>query len=429
MFIVKILKTTSPKGHIVTYIKTLTAPLIIIAGLALLTACGGAASPDTETSDDDKTGGTAVPCDTNPFGDDCGADYDAAKVTRIRECLKGNNAASIPLCAPARKVHSCIGNPFTVACGLNTDFADYIADARVQRTTFCGANPQNIAFCAESVKFNNLCRGNTDIFDTLCSTDVAGRREICEMHGITTDGNTACVDILVGPCTTDPFTNSHCESARDIGGIRDTYCGDPTTAWDDDCVESTYTGAEAARNMACLSYGIDADAGGHADCAGRDNVTEACPATAPFAYPVCDEVENINRLRTIFCRIPDNSFTAGCQTDGTHGNVNAARDRACLMDLPTATECDERAEVQRICDDNPLNAQNPGCVKLSNYRMLLSDYCAVGNRPTTVSGCGTTPAEVCPDRLFNPSVVSQTGTIDCLGGHQFRARPYRGLRH
>ncbi len=42
-----------------TYIKLLT----VLAGLALLTACGGAAPPNTENSDNDKTGGPAVPCD------------------------------------------------------------------------------------------------------------------------------------------------------------------------------------------------------------------------------------------------------------------------------------------------------------------------------------------------------------------------------
>ena len=41
-----------------TYIKTLTAPLIIIAGLALLTACGGGATPDEDP---------AVDCAETPF--------------------------------------------------------------------------------------------------------------------------------------------------------------------------------------------------------------------------------------------------------------------------------------------------------------------------------------------------------------------------
>ena len=388
-----------------TYLKLLTA----LAGLALLTACGGA-SPTVNIGEltINNNGNT---CATQPFGKDCGADFADARIKRIEECLVGKTATT-SLCAPAIKEYSCINNPFTAACSDDPDFADYIDEARDMRTTYCQANPGETTFCAEFVKFNNLCRGNNDIFNTQCSTDSAGRSTACIANGIGAGGHAICADILVAPCTSDPFTNSHCDDATDISGIRTNYCGDPATAWHDDCVEATYTGATDARNMACLQYGTDTDAGGNTLCAMRPNVLEACDVESPFAHPVCDDVAEIDGLRTTFCRIPANAFTTGCEQD-THGQVDSARDRACLMNLPTATGCEERDGFKSICAGNPRLSLNPGCIKLPNFRALLSDFCDMGSN-SLFGECGTTPADVCPDNPFNPSVVSQTGTIDCL---------------
>ena len=269
------------------------------------------------------------------------------------------------------------------------------------------------------MKFNNICSGDTDVFNLLCSTDSAGRRDICEMHGITTDGHATCAGILVTPCMSDPFTNSHCNDATDISGIRTNYCGDPATAWDDDCVVATYPGTKDARDMACLQYGIDMTKGGNALCAMRPNVLEACDVESPFAHPVCDEVAGIDTgFRTTFCQIAANSFTTGCEQT-THGDVDAARDEACLMDLSTATGCVARPNVGTMCMLNPLSSVNPGCVNLPNHGDLLSSYCAVGNRATEVSGCGAEGTDVCRTDAFNPSAVSLDGTIDCLGDPTF----------
>ena len=388
-----------------TCIKLLTA----LAGLALLTACGGA-SPTVNIGEVNITT-TGNTCATQPFGKDCGDAYDDARIKRIEECLIGK-AAATPTCELARAEYSCINNPFTAACSDDPDFADYIDEARDMRTTYCQANPGETTFCAAFVSFNNLCRGNNDIFNTQCSTDSAGRSTACIANGIGAGGHAICADILVTPCTSDPFTNSHCDDATDISGIRTNYCGNPATAWHDDCVEATYSGATDARNMACLQYGTDTDAGGNTLCAMRPNVLEACDVESPFAHPVCDEVAGIDGLRTTFCRIPANAFTTGCEQD-THGQVDSARDRACLMNLPTATGCEERDGFKSICAGNPRLSLNPGCIKLPNFRALLSDFCDMGSN-SLFGECGTTPADVCPDNPFNPSVVSQTGTIDCL---------------
>ena len=382
--------------------------LIALTGLALLTACGGG-SPTVNIGEINiNTGNT---CTTEPFGDDCGNDYDAARVKRIEECLIGK-AASTPTCELATAEYSCIDNPFTEACATNEDFKDYIKDARDMRTTYCQANPDETAFCAEFVKFNNICSGNTDVFNLQCFIDSAGRNQACIANGIGAGGHATCAGILVTPCTTDPFTNSHCDDATGISGIRNNYCGMAANAWGDDCVVATYPSTADGRDMACLQYGIDANAGGNALCAMRPNVTEACDVESPFAYPVCDEVANIDRLRTTFCQIAANSFTTGCEQT-THGDVDTARDSACLMDLPTATGCNARPNVGTTCTDNPLPSVNPGCAKLPNYGMLLSVFCTMeGN--SDLGGCGTDATNVCPNDAFNPS-AGLNSMIDCLG--------------
>ena len=93
------------------YLKLLTVPLIIIAGLALLTACGGGVAVTNNIGEININNGNT--CATEPFGKDCGdASYDAAKASRIEECLK-DKAASTPTCELATAAHSCIDNPFT----------------------------------------------------------------------------------------------------------------------------------------------------------------------------------------------------------------------------------------------------------------------------------------------------------------------------
>ncbi len=404
------------------YLKLLTAPLIIIAGLALLTACGGA-SPTVNIGEVNITT-TGNTCDTQPFGDDCGVDYEPQRVKKIGECLMGK-AADTLTCAPAIKAHSCIDNPFATACANDPDFAAYFNTARTERTTYCEANPDETAFCAEAVNFNRVCKDNTDIFNETCFPAENPRRDACLGDAADTLSNPSCATrpSVVSVCTDDPFTRTGCANVSTIGDLRVNYCNDPATAWDDDCVVATYSGTADARDMACLQYGIDTTKGGNALCSMRPNVIEACDMDTPFAHPVCDEVANIDEaIRKPFCQMPANAFTTGCE-QGTHGDVDTIRDRACLDGLSTATGCEERTEVQRICADDPLSLSlsndNPGCTKLPNYTDLLSSYCAVESRVTTIAGCGTDAADVCPTNLFNPSAISRTGTIDCLNDMAF----------
>ncbi|MCA8833816.1 MAG: hypothetical protein K8953_01915, partial [Proteobacteria bacterium] len=327
-----------------------------------------------------------------------------------------NDTASTPLCAPAITAHSCIDNPFAEACAANEDFKDYITDARDMRTTYCQANPDKTEFCAESVKFNNICKDNTDVFNTLCIDDSVARETACQTHGTGAGGHATCADILVAPCTSDPFTNPNCDDATDISGIRTKYCGEPTTAWHDDCNIVTYPQATDARNTACLEYGVDTTKGGHARCAGRPNVLRECSSLMPFSHPVCDEVGDITMKRTTYCEMPANAFMTVCKTDGTHGGVDTARDMACLMGLSTATGCAERDNVKSACITAPLIEQNAGCANLPNHGELLSGFCAIGNNVMTHSEeCSKTASAVCPTDAFNPSLtIADSEPINCL---------------
>ncbi len=158
-------------------------------------------------------------------------------------------------------------------------------------------------------------------------------------------------------------------------------------------MEATYAGATVARNMACLEYGIDADAGGHAGCAGRANVLAACGEATPFALPVCDAVGDIGIKRTTFClETSDNGganpFNARCEQD-THGDVNMARDTACLASLSADTGCEAR--IMQTCTDTPLAGVS--CIGLTGHSGFLDAFCAKDNN-VILPGCATTPARL-----------------------------------
>nr|MCA8833533.1 hypothetical protein [Pseudomonadota bacterium] len=243
-----------------TYIKLLTA----LAGLALLTACGGGVSPTVNIGQVTINNGN--PCATQPFGEDCGADYEPQRVKKIGECLM-NNAAETPTCAPAVMTHSCIENPFTEDCTTNKDFADYIDDARTLRTDYCRANPDKTAFCAESVKFNDVCKDNTDIFNFLCSTDSAGRETACQTHGTGADGHASCATSLITACgITDPFAHAGCDDVAGIDdGVRTMYCQMPANIWNPKCIDGTHGTVNDRQITVCQTHGTGAS--GHATCA------------------------------------------------------------------------------------------------------------------------------------------------------------------
>ena len=138
MFIVK--KITSAKGHAMPYIKILTA----LAGLVLLTACGG--SGTDETSDNNTGGGgggggggNATDCMINPFHDDCLTNNAPALILRQTACLA--DSTTNPSCVGETGIITtfCTANPFhnSSAC---TD-ASYLPARQMQCVVDSTTNP------------------------------------------------------------------------------------------------------------------------------------------------------------------------------------------------------------------------------------------------------------------------------------------------
>ncbi len=103
-----------------TYIKLLT----VLAGLALLTACGGATPTADKAGGDNNTGGgggNATNCTTNPFAADCSAD---ATATTLRQTMCLASATADPSCGGILITY-CVNNPTEDRCVVNT--ADWVA--------------------------------------------------------------------------------------------------------------------------------------------------------------------------------------------------------------------------------------------------------------------------------------------------------------
>ncbi len=350
-------------------IKNLIAPLIMMAVLALLPACWGLKRPSPVTVT------IAEICAGNPFNASCNADYEVARIVKITECIAGGAAATLT-CAEAVAANSCIRDPFVESCATNSSFTAYLTRARNERATYCAADNPNATLCAGvagSVQLDIDCLNSP--LDAPVYPSCSSRPNV------------------VSICADAPFTSTGCGNIPNIEMLRIAHCEDSATAWDDGCVETTYTGAEAARNTACLTHGINVRAGGHADCAMRDNVLAACSETSPFAYDVCNSVGDIDMKRTTFClKTTDNNgenpFNEGCTQD-THGDVNMARNTACLASLSADDGCEAR--ITQTCTDTPL--AGAGCSDIMGYTGFLNTFCAIGNN-VEMMGCAMTPARL-----------------------------------
>ncbi len=248
MFIVK--KIKSAKGHPMTYIKLLT----VLAGLALLTACGGGTPAD-------KAGGdTTTDCKTNAFHADCDA-VESAISSRRNMCLSDSTTDD-----------SC---------------DEVIVGA-------CEANP----FRAETA-----C-GHTDYDDD--------RETACQMFGTNTDmgGDDSCATSLASSCTiTDPFAYTGCNNVEGIAGVRMMYCQTPATAWDEECMDGTHGTVVSFRTIACLEspFGTPAN-----PLCVTDSFTETTCEMNPFASanPGCANLTDYKNIVKTYC--VNNPMEAPC---------------------------------------------------------------------------------------------------------------------
>ena len=338
-------------------IKRLIAPLIMMAGLALLPACWGLKRPSPVT------GTIGSSCAANPFNEACDSTYEIARVLKISECIDGG-AAATPTCTNAVAANSCIRDPFAVVCQIDSTFVAYIDRARSARGAYCELATADPTLCTGAAGSAYL---DAECLDSPVGTPIYA--------------SCATRPGVVQVCTDAPFTRMGCGNIPNIEMLRIAHCGDSATAWDDGCVEATYVGAEAARNTACLTHGINADAGGHPDCAARDNVLAACGDNTPFALPVCDAVEGIGIKRTA----------------------------ACLDDLDANDGCE--ALITQTCTDTPLAGAS--CSDITGYSGFLNAFCAIGTN-FEMNECSTTPASACRADPFGDMVTAGDETVDCL---------------
>ena len=248
------------------YIKLLT----VLAGLALLTACGGAAAPKTDnTSGDTNTGEvnttdcTATPFDTNcdavesaitsrqttcfasatanrrcgvviagacvanPFRAETACMADTYLPARIAECIKGGEAdegkcATITTDAEKNTMlTSCLKNPFDIVCKMTVaDFATYTDTARMNRLDFCDDNANvantlctdnNVVIICGIDPFNAICfTGDTYLSPRITDCIKAENTEAEKCNTLLSDST---MNTAITACLTNPFTPS-CEASE-----------------------------------------------------------------------------------------------------------------------------------------------------------------------------------------------------------------------
>ena len=400
-----------------TYIKILTA----LTALALLTACG---SPTVNIGEVNINNGAL--CDTNPYGANCGEEFETPRQTIASGCRTDDSGA---LCDDAT-TFVCDKNFDDMLCDDITEYVDQrevvmeqCTDTKTQaacdeedRITACDAN-EFASDCAEQKYVDKrrmtctsdktstrcmptvdlICGADGDIFDDFCTgltdTDTM-RANACQTHGTDAGGDDSCAASLASSCTiTDPFIYAGCKDVEGIAGVRMMYCETPATAWNPKCMETTHGAVNTTRVTACQMFGTDTGMGGDDSCA--TSLAIVCNDIAnPFIYEGCDDVAGINAgVRKIFCETPATAWNPKCM-DTTHGAVDATRVTACEMfgtdtdmggDTSCATSlisvcllanpfihagCDDvvgiNAGVRTMFCEMPANAWNPKCMETTH---------------------------------------------------------------
>ncbi len=184
------------------HIKILTAPLIIIAGLVLLTACGGGAA--APTSDNNTGGGVVDPCVVNPFATDCTNATPLQVLTFCRDADKTTDTKADD-CAPTVN-RVCTPNPFDTIC---TDHAtaqeNFCGDAdRTTATKDADCAPVVERVCRENVRNLILCTAQVYVqermrLDNACLMRT-GSQAVCDE------------EVRVATCNANPFSTTCVES-------------------------------------------------------------------------------------------------------------------------------------------------------------------------------------------------------------------------
>ena len=139
---------------------------------------------------------------------------------------------------------------------------------------------------------------------------------------------------------------------------------------------------EAEKDTACLAFGTNVEAGGHASCADRENVITACTIN-PYAHDGCDTATGIDDIRMTFCTETD-IFHASCLDDANGGKDQ--RDTACQthgtnVDAGGHASCDGR--IRTACVANPFVYD--GCDTLDDA--IRNNFCALPANIFTHAEC------------------------------------------
>ena len=333
-----------------TYIKTLTAPLIIIAGLALLTACGGGATPAedpavdcTETPfdspdmcEDEKnticqTYGTGdkghascadrinTACVANPFVyDGCDTLDDTvrnsfcalpANIFTHAECMNVSNINDLRMTfceMPDNRFNAdCITNNLggggrTTFCNMpDNRFNQGCIDNKLNdngRTTFCEM-PANIFAHAECMNVSNI----NNLRMTFCDMPDNRFNQGCIDNKLNDNGRTTFCEMPA-----NIFTHEDCKKISNINNIRMTFCS-KTDIFHMTCLDNTY-GGDDERDDACQTHGIT-EPMGDASCDGGNNDIRTACVLNPFVYKGCDTLDTDDEtIRDDFCKMPANIF-------------------------------------------------------------------------------------------------------------------------
>ena len=337
-----------------TYIKILTA----LTALALLTACG---SPTVNIGEVNINNGAL--CDTNPYGANCGEEFETPRQTIASGCRTDDSGALcddattfvcdknfddmlcddikeyvdqrevvMEQCTDTKTQKACDEEDRITACDANEFASDCAEQKYVDKRRMTCTGDKTATRCMPTVKL--ICGEDGDIFDDFCTglpdTDTM-RANACQTHGTDAGGDDSCAASLASACTiTDPFIYAGCKDVAGIdAGVRTMYCQMSANAWNPKCMDTTHGTVNATRVTACEMFGTNTNMGGDDSC--KTSLASSCTITNPFIHAGCDDVTDIDSgVRTMFCEMPANAWNPKCM-DTTHGAVTTTRVTACEM--------------------------------------------------------------------------------------------------
>ena len=196
-----------------TYIKILTAPLIIIAGLALLTACGGVAVNNTTNNNNIIN---VDPCVANPFAAGC----TTTAAQQLAFCRDANQTTDSKEddCAPTVRL-VCTADAFDGLCTARTqEQAEAFCGDPTKTTTTKAADCEDTITTACMNIRHTLCDGIQKYIDLRAQEDsdclVSNTKEFCDNKA------------RVAACDANPFPATNCMESEYADDRKEACTGD-----------------------------------------------------------------------------------------------------------------------------------------------------------------------------------------------------------